>query len=133
MNDGFIHWDLERKRFFYGYKNMLDNFERNLLNFRHMYDPFNGVGNGLLNWNRNFFDDRNDNSLRYWHMNRNGMRHRNDNGLIDFELYVLGQRDDDLFVVFDRFRVLFFHVLVDGVDVGLQVVAAVVTAAVVTA
>lgn len=133
MNDSFIYWDLERYRFLYCYQNMFDNLEWNLLDLGYMDDPFYRVRNRLLNGNVNLFDDRDDNCFRNWDLNGDRVWHGDDDGLIDFELYVLRQRDDYFFVVFDRLRVFFFYVLVDGVDVGLEVVAAVVTTAEVAA
>lgn len=133
MDDSFVHWNLERNRFFYRYQNMLYNFEGYFFDFRNVDDSFNWVRYGLFNGDGNFFNDRDDNGFWHWNLDRYGVWHRNDDGLIDFELYVLRQRDDYLFVVLDRFRVLLFNVLVDGVDVGFQVMAAVVTTAIVTA
>lgn len=64
-------------------------------------------------------------------MNWDWVWHGNNYGLIDFEFYVLGKRDDYFFVMFDRFWVLLLDMLMDGVNVGLQVMATIVATAIV--
>lgn len=44
VDDSFIHRNLERYRFLYGYQNMFNNLKGNLLDFGYMDNPFYRVG-----------------------------------------------------------------------------------------
>lgn len=133
MDDSFINGNLERYRLFNWHQDMFHHFKRHFLNFWYMNNLLHWVRHGLLNGDGDFFDDGDHYGLRYGNLDRDWVRHRDDHWLIDFELYVLRQRDYNFFVVLDGFRVLFFHVLVYWVDVGLEVVSAEVVAAKVSA
>lgn len=123
MNNCFINWYFKRYRFFNGNNDVLSNFERHFLNFRNMDNLLNWIWDGFLNRDGYLLYDRDDYCLRDRYLDRDGMGHWDQDGLIDFEFDVLWDRDDDLFVMFDRFWVFFVDVLVDGIGVGLQVVA----------
>lgn len=124
VDNSFVHRYLERNRFLYRYNYVFDHLKGYLFNLRDMDVSLHRVRYGLLNRDRDFFDDGNDDCFRYGHLNRDRMRYRNKDWLVDFELYVLVYRDDYFFVMLDGLRVFLFNVLVDRVGMGLEFVTA---------
>lgn len=123
MNDRFINWDLEGHWFLNWNYNVLHHFEGNLLDLGNMDRLLYGIRHRFLNWDGDFFDDGYDDRFGHWDLDWYRVGYRDYDWLVDFELYVLWDRDDYFFVMLDGFRGFFFYVVVDWVGVDFQVVA----------
>lgn len=115
MNNRLVNRYFERERFIHRYYNMFDDLKWNILKFRNA-DLFRyGVGYGLFNRYRNFFDDWYNNGLRNWDLDRHWMRYRDQHRLVDFKLYILMNRNYNFLVMLDGFWAFFMDVLMNGI------------------
>lgn len=126
MNYSLIDGYLKRIRLGYGYNDVLDHLERYLFDFGYVNHFFDRVRYGFLNRYRYLFYNGYDHRFRYGYLDGYRMGYGYNNGMVYLKFYVFRYRYNNFFVMLYRFRVLFFHVLVDGVRVRLDVVSSVI-------